>query len=155
MQKLDEKCSELMQVVRKKGGAIREKTRLLTIVEKHEEPDMKTRISDALDTFFKKAAEELKLEKLLVTVQGPDDMEGRAGSWRRRHRCAAANGETSVRCAPPLTGVQWWEQLEDAYDRAGRETRVGEVTLISVNLAIVISKAHWSGGSPKGTGPEN
>ncbi|AWP11351.1 Hypothetical protein SMAX5B_013529 [Scophthalmus maximus] len=98
---------------------------------------MKTRISDALDTFFKKAAEELKLEKLL------------------RHRCAAANGETSVRCAPPLTGVQWWEQLEDAYDRAGRETRVGEVTLISVNLAIVISKAHWSGGSPKGTGPEN
>ncbi|KAK5916054.1 hypothetical protein CesoFtcFv8_001591 [Champsocephalus esox] len=33
MQKLDEKCSELIQVVRKKGGAIRETTKLLTIVE--------------------------------------------------------------------------------------------------------------------------
>jgi len=34
MEKLDERCSELMQVVRKKGGAIREKTKLLPIVEK-------------------------------------------------------------------------------------------------------------------------
>ncbi|KAI4831069.1 hypothetical protein KUCAC02_002670 [Chaenocephalus aceratus] len=33
MQKLDEKCSELIQVVRKKGGAIRETTKLLPIVE--------------------------------------------------------------------------------------------------------------------------
>ena len=33
MQKLDEKCSELIQVVTKKGGAIREKTKLLPIVE--------------------------------------------------------------------------------------------------------------------------
>ncbi|KAK1891642.1 Cysteine synthase, partial [Dissostichus eleginoides] len=33
MQKLDKKCSELIQVVRKKGGAIREKIKLLPIVE--------------------------------------------------------------------------------------------------------------------------
>ncbi|KAK5883477.1 hypothetical protein CesoFtcFv8_019804 [Champsocephalus esox] len=33
MQKLDEKCSELIQVVRKKGGALREKTKLLPFVE--------------------------------------------------------------------------------------------------------------------------
>ncbi|KAK5863239.1 hypothetical protein PBY51_000285 [Eleginops maclovinus] len=33
MQKLDEKSGELIQVVRKKGGAIREKTKLLPIVE--------------------------------------------------------------------------------------------------------------------------
>ncbi|KAI9541108.1 hypothetical protein NQZ68_034213 [Dissostichus eleginoides] len=33
MQKLHEKCSERIQVVRKKGGAIREKTKLMPIVE--------------------------------------------------------------------------------------------------------------------------
>ena len=34
MEKLDEKCFELIQVVRKKGGATREKTKLLPVVEK-------------------------------------------------------------------------------------------------------------------------
>ena len=33
MQKLDEKCSELMQIIRKKEGAIREKTNLLPTVQ--------------------------------------------------------------------------------------------------------------------------
>lgn len=34
MQNLDEKCTEMIKVIRKKGGAIREKTRLLPVVEK-------------------------------------------------------------------------------------------------------------------------
>lgn len=34
MQKLDEKSCELIQLVKKKGGAIREKTSLLPVVEK-------------------------------------------------------------------------------------------------------------------------
>ncbi|CAK6983231.1 uncharacterized protein LOC115539239 isoform X2, partial [Scomber scombrus] len=46
MQKLDEKCIELIQVVRKKGGATREKTKLLPVVEK--DTDISTRREIAL-----------------------------------------------------------------------------------------------------------
>ncbi|KAG1930771.1 hypothetical protein F2P79_022092 [Pimephales promelas] len=45
MEKLDERCSELMQVVRKKGGAIREKTKLLPIVEKDTDVAVKREIA--------------------------------------------------------------------------------------------------------------
>ncbi|XP_030225209.1 uncharacterized protein LOC115553204 [Gadus morhua] len=46
MEKLDEKCIELIQVVRKKGGATREKTKLLPVVEK--DTDIGTRREIAL-----------------------------------------------------------------------------------------------------------
>lgn len=49
-------------------------------------------------------------------------------------KCAAAkDSKTSVRSAPPLTGVQ--RGSEDTQDRAGRETQ-GEVTIPSESAQI-------------------
>ncbi|XP_052459822.1 uncharacterized protein LOC128018377 isoform X2 [Carassius gibelio] len=45
MQNLDEKCTEMIKVIRKKGGAIREKTRLLPVVEKDTDTATKREIA--------------------------------------------------------------------------------------------------------------
>ncbi|XP_056444323.1 uncharacterized protein LOC130380918 [Gadus chalcogrammus] len=74
MQKLDEKCSELIQIVRKKGGAIREKTNLLPTVQ--EDTDIATKREIALKCLILNMGEAVEdlIKDFLVSEKEEADM---------------------------------------------------------------------------------